>query len=80
LKEYHRINGLCYRSGGKYTLGHKCSITITGVSNAQVATMVTEFSDGGGVIPDEVLNLLETVDMNSGDSESYLSLHALTGT
>jgi hypothetical protein len=80
FKKYRRVNGLCYRCGEKYTLGHKCSTTTPGVSNAQVAAMVTELTDGGGVIPDDVLNLLETVDMNSKDSESYLSLHALAGT
>jgi hypothetical protein len=79
-KEYHRANGLRYKCGKKFSPDHKCSTAIAGVSTAQVAVMVTEFSDGGGVIPNDILNLLESVDRNFGDSESYLSLHALAGT
>jgi hypothetical protein len=79
-KEYHRVNGLCYRCGEKYTPGHKCSITIVGVPNAQVAVMTTELSEGRGLLSDEILNLLEAADLTSRDPESYLSLHALVGT
>lgn len=26
LKEYRRANGLCYKCGEKYALGHKCKV------------------------------------------------------
>jgi hypothetical protein len=34
----------------------------------------------GGLLSDEVLNMLEAAELNVGNSESYLSLHALAGT
>jgi hypothetical protein len=50
LKEYHRANGICYRSGKKYAPGHKCSNTAQANPPTQVAAITTESGDGGGLL------------------------------
>jgi hypothetical protein len=80
LKEYHRVNGICYRSGKKYALGHKCSHTAQAHPPTQVAAITTESGDGGGLLSNEMLNMLEGVESLTEEYRSYLSLHAMSGT
>jgi hypothetical protein len=77
LKEYRRANGLCYRCGKKYAPGHKCN---NATSVAQIAALTTESCDGGGILSDDMLNMLEGIHITKGECESYLSLHVLSGT
>jgi hypothetical protein len=77
LKEYRRANGLCYRCGEKHAPSHKCN---NATSAAQIIVLTTESNDGRGILSDDMLNMLEGIQIAEGDCESYLSLHALSGT
>jgi hypothetical protein len=71
LKEFHRVNGLCYKCGDKFTPGHKC--TVTPASHvAPVRTVDT--GDGGVIIFDEILDALEGMGQYS-EADCHISLY-----
>lgn len=76
LKEYRRVNGLCYKCGEKYMPGHKCKIAVAPQLNCIV---LNKGGDGGPMLSDEVLNFLET-GSGSTEEEMMLSVHAMSGT
>lgn len=76
LKEYRRINGLCYRCGEKFVPGHKCKAPGQPQLN-QIA--MDDTGDGGPILEDEVLNYLETLE-SKADEEITVSIHAMDGT
>jgi hypothetical protein len=78
LKDFHRQNGLCFRCGDKYVPGHKCATTVIGVPPAQLSNI--EGADGGMVLSDAMLDLLETENTMDTDKECYMSLNAISGT
>jgi hypothetical protein len=75
LKEYRRINGLCFKCGEKFIPGHKCKVVV----QPQLNVMVAEGQDGGQILQDEVLELLERVE-HRNEEEMTLSQNAMNGT
>jgi hypothetical protein len=75
LKEYKRVNGLCYQCGEKYVPGHKCKTQGQPQLNY---TAVEEGGDGGPILSDELLNFLDATSDRFED-EMVLSLNALSG-
>jgi hypothetical protein len=78
LKDFHRQNGLCFRCGDKYVPRHKCATTVTGVPPTQLSNI--EGADGGMVLSDAMLDLLETENTMDTDKDCYMSLNAISGT
>jgi hypothetical protein len=72
---YRRINGLCFKCGEKFIPGHKCKVVV----QPQLNIMVAEGQDGGQILQDEVLELLERVE-HRNEEEMTLSLNAMNGT
>jgi hypothetical protein len=79
LREYRRVNKLCYKCGDKYAPNQKCMIPSGGNLPAQLAVMTQETNDGGAFLFDEVLNMLEH-HSEEKDTEGYLSLNAISDT
>lgn len=78
LREYHRINLLCYKCGEKYTPSHKCTKVPT-TPPAQLAAIVADIDDGGGILPDSLLDAIECSSHFPSIDDAYLSLNAITG-
>jgi hypothetical protein len=79
LKKYRRTNGLCYKCGDKFVPGHKCSVTPPVVPAAQLAAIVDSGQgDGGGIISDQMLEVLEDHAMST-EVDCHISLYALSG-
>jgi hypothetical protein len=75
LKEYTRANGLCFKCGEKFSPGHQCKQT----TQPQLSyIMVEEGDDGGEIISNEVVNLLETTEEVSAE-KPHISLNAIAG-
>jgi hypothetical protein len=74
LKEYRRLNNLCYKCGDKYTPGHTCSTT-----SGSLHLLESVAFDGGAILSDEILTALESPQFNLLQDDCYLSLHALSG-
>lgn len=70
------MNGLCYKCGEKFVLGHKCKVAVQPQLNA---ISVEEGGDGGPILDDEVLDFLET-SVGQVEEDITMSLHALRGT
>ncbi|XBI82474.1 hypothetical protein VPH35_091156 [Triticum aestivum] len=70
LKEFRRINGLCYSCGDKYMPGHVCAKSPT----AQVHVMQ---SDNSAILSDEILDAVIT--QEEAMAEMQLSVNALSG-
>jgi hypothetical protein len=60
LKEYRRVNKLCYKCGDKYVPNHKCILLTVGNLPGQLSVITSDTGDGGGFIPDDILNMLES--------------------
>jgi hypothetical protein len=74
LKEYMRVNNLCFKCEEKFTPNHICSTAIS-----QLITMQNVAVDGGDILSDEMLEALETPQLCMMNDDGYLSLHALSG-
>jgi hypothetical protein len=74
LKEYRRVNNLCFKCGHKYTPTHTCS-----EATATLNVLDQPTFDGGGFLSDELLETLEAPQLHLIQDECYLSLHALLG-
>jgi hypothetical protein len=46
----------------------------------QVVAVIAESFDGGGILSDEMLNMLEVATLSSGECDSFISLNAITRT
>ena len=57
LKEYRKLNGLCFKCGEKFSPGHKCKQPASPTLNY---IAVEDGGDGGILLSDEVLELLES--------------------
>jgi hypothetical protein len=77
LRDHRRANGLCFKCGDKYTLGHKC--LGTPVVQAQLAVVDHQATDGGGVLSEEVLNALE-MHYSITEENCYLSINVVART
>jgi hypothetical protein len=68
---------MCFKCGDKYTPSHKC--LETPVVQAQLAVVEHQATDGGGVLPDEVLDALE-MHYSIIEENCYLSINVVAGT
>uniref|UniRef100_A0A0A8XTC1 Uncharacterized protein n=1 Tax=Arundo donax TaxID=35708 RepID=A0A0A8XTC1_ARUDO len=74
LKEYRRLHGLCFKCGDKFSPTHKCS-------SSQLNALDTDNGDGGGILSDDILDVLECNFMQlSHNTDAFLSLNAISGT
>jgi hypothetical protein len=67
LKEYRRLNGMCYRCGEKFVPRHKCQSPLAPQLNIVVAQ---DTKDRGDFLPDEVLDMI----VGNTSEQAYLSL------
>jgi hypothetical protein len=51
---------LCYKCGDKYVPNHKCILLTVGNLPGQLSVITSDTGDGGGFIPDDILNMLES--------------------
>lgn len=72
LRDYRRVNGLCFKCGEKYDPTHHCGQKQVAVSN------VMEHIDDPIQLSEEVLNLMEMHDLAEAQQLS-LSLNAMAG-
>jgi hypothetical protein len=79
LREHHRDNGLCFKCGDKYSLGHKCPEILAGATHAQLTALMAQAIDGGGMLSDDLLDALE-MHVPTVEEECFLSIHAIAGT
>jgi hypothetical protein len=78
LREHRRANGLCFKCGDKCAPGHKCADGSQEVSLAQLVA-ASQSGDGGGLMSDEILELLEVSTLQQ-DTDASTSLNAITRT
>jgi hypothetical protein len=67
----------CFKCGEKFVPGHKCKIPIPPQLN--VVVVAEEGQDGGQILQDEVLELLEACGYRN-EEEMTISLNAMNGT
>lgn len=79
LKEYRRLNHLCYKCGEKYSPAHKCTTVPPDTPPAQLHTILADVGDGGGILSDAMLDAIECSAVTAALSDGFLSLNALTG-
>lgn len=65
--------------GEKFVPGHKCTTPPDGVPAAQLALILADIGDGGGILSDEVLGALEEHALAT-EADCHVSLHAISGT
>lgn len=70
LKEYRRVNGLCYRCGEKYMPGRRCKAPVQPQLNC---ITVEDGGDGGPLLSEEMLDYLETSGYNPDDDMTLVS-------
>jgi hypothetical protein len=73
LKEYRRLNNL-FKCGEKYTPAHSCSSPTRAIHLIQHTTV-----DGREFLSEELLDAIESPQLNLKAEEGYLSLHAMFG-
>jgi len=76
LKEYRKLNGLCFKCGEKFIPGHKCKQPASPTLNY---IAVDEGVDGGIILSDEVLEQLESPQSIYAPDDVFVSLNAITG-
>jgi len=76
LKEYRKLNGLCFKCGEKFTPGHKCKQPTSPTLNY---IAVEDGGDGGIMLSDEVLELLESPQSLYAPEDVFVSLNAISG-
>jgi uncharacterized membrane protein YhfC len=74
LKEYRRINNLCFKCGEKYSPAHTCARPA-----ANLNAIGALAGDGGGLLFDDMLFALESPQFHMMQDECFLSLHAMSG-
>jgi hypothetical protein len=80
LKEYRRQNGLCFKCGEKFIPGHKCAANAVATPAAHLTALSAEGADGGAILSDAILDMLEADLLFEGDQDCYISLNAISGT
>lgn len=70
---------MCYKCGEKYTSSHKCTVPPTDVPPAQFHAIVSDIGDGGGILCDAILDVLETGHVFPNEQDGFISLNAITG-
>jgi hypothetical protein len=73
LKEYRRMNNLCFKCGDKYSPSHTCA-----TPTASLHMMEQSAVDGEQILSDDVLTALESTQFYSMQDYCYLSLHAMS--
>jgi hypothetical protein len=74
LKEYRRLNNLCFNCGDKYTPTHTYSTPTTNLHMIQPATVY-----GSQFLSDDLLDAMDNLQLFSMKDDDYLSLYALSG-
>uniref|UniRef100_A0ACD6AM41 Uncharacterized protein n=1 Tax=Avena sativa TaxID=4498 RepID=A0ACD6AM41_AVESA len=73
LRDFRKVNGLCFRCGDKYSRDHQCKQT------SQLLTI--QLGDFGEILSDDTVHALELLEDPAGTSECcHISVHALAGT
>jgi hypothetical protein len=78
LREHRRTHGLCFKCGDKFAPSHKCPDVTSAAYLAQLTT-IDQSADGGGLMSDEILEILEA-SSEQHTSDGFLSLNAIIGT
>lgn len=79
-RDYRRLNNLCFKCEDKYTTTHRCSEQPTSAAPPQVNAILCTSGDGGGILSDALLDVLESSPSFPSDDGAYLSLNAMCGT
>jgi hypothetical protein len=74
LKEYRRLNNLCFKCGEKYSPAHSCASPAP-----TIHLMHHTMADGGQFLSEELLDAIESPQLHLMADEGYLSLHAMSG-
>jgi hypothetical protein len=74
MKEYRRMNNLCLKCDDKYTPIHTCSTPTSNLNVIECAAV-----DGGEILYDDLLDVIDTPQLLLMNDEAYLSLHAVSG-